>query len=194
MGQPARLEENFVTDLKSYTKIVLGGSRSCCSPCQKSPPIDPLEDELTRNLGLVGGPHWGSISPASSRNPTPGPNLVLALISAPVFALPPTPVPTNELFKQFMKAYLESNQGPRQPLVEYKQHFKAKIPEVYYCKSHMDCYHFCQQCKDYFKIVGATGTNRTPFTTSFLCGNISMHWAQFKRRNRGEELTSITWT
>ena len=43
-----------------------------------------------------------------------------------------------------MKAHLESNQGPKQLPEERKQTFKAKIPEVYYGKSHMDCYHFCQ--------------------------------------------------
>ena len=58
----------------------------------------------------------------------------------------------------------------------------------------MDCYHFCQQYKDYFETVGATGFNQTPFAVSFLCGNISMRWAQFKRHNRVEELTPITWT
>ena len=58
----------------------------------------------------------------------------------------------------------------------------------------MDCYHFCQQCEDHFETVGAIGFNRTLFAASFLRGNISVRWAQFKRRNRGEELTPITWT
>ena len=43
-----------------------------------------------------------------------------------------------------MKAYLESNQGPRQPLVERKQPLKAKVSKVYYGKLHIDCYYFCQ--------------------------------------------------
>ena len=93
-----------------------------------------------------------------------------------------------------MKAYLETNQRPRPPLTERKQTFKAKVPEVYYGKSYIDCYHFCQQCKDHFETVEATGANRTPFATSFLRKNISIYWAQFKRSNRGEELTLITWT
>ena len=53
------------------------------------------------------------------------------------------PPSTNELFKQFMKAYLESNQGPSQPLEERKRPLKTKVPDVYYGKLHMDCYHFC---------------------------------------------------
>ena len=140
------------------------------SPRRNPPPTDPVEDELARDPGPDGGPHSGSTSPAPSRNPTPGPVQVPALIPAPA----PAPVSTDELFKKFMKAYLESNQGPKPPPAERERPLKAKVPEVYYGKSHMDCYHFCQQCEDYFETAGATGTNRTPFAASFLRGNISV--------------------
>ena len=70
-----------------------------------------VEDELARDLGPVGGLHSGNTSPAPSRNPTPGPKLVSALIPAPVPA--PAPLFSDELFRQFMRAYLKSNQGPR---------------------------------------------------------------------------------
>ena len=93
-----------------------------------------------------------------------------------------------------MGAYLESNQGPKQPPTEREQSFKAKILEVYYGKSHMDCYHFCQQCKDHFETAGATKTKRTLFAAFFLCGSISVRWTQYKRRHQGKELTPITWT
>ena len=55
----------------------------------------------------------------------------------------------------------------------------------------MDCYHFYQQCKDYFETSGATGINRTPFAASFLHGTISLRWAQHKRRH--QSATLITW-
>ena len=93
-----------------------------------------------------------------------------------------------------MRAYLESNQGRSWPLAECKLFFKAKVPDVYYKKSHMDCYHFCQQCKDHFMTAGAIGTNRTLFAAFFLCGNINMRWTKYKRYHQGEELTPITWT
>ena len=57
----------------------------------------------------------------------------------------------------------------------------------------MDCYPFRQQCEDHFESSRATGTNRTPFAASFLRGNISVRWTQFKRR-RGGEVALITWT
>ena len=91
MGQPARLEENFVTDLKSSIEMAPGGSRPRRSPRRNLPSFDPVEDELAREPGLVGGPHSCSTCPVLSRNPTPGPKLVPALNSAPI----PAPVPAS---------------------------------------------------------------------------------------------------
>ena len=167
-----------------------GGSLLCCSPRQNLPPPDSLDDELARDPDWVGGPYLGSTSLAPSRKPTPGPELVSALIPALVPA--PTPLSSDELFKQFIKAYLESSQGPGQPPAERKRFLKAKVSEENYGKSHMDCYHFCQQCKDHFETTGATGTNRIPFAAFFLCGSISICWTQYKHCHRGEELTPIT--
>ena len=65
---------------------------------------------------------------------------------------------------------------------------------MYYGKLHIDCYHFCQQFKDYFETAGAIGTNRTFFAVFFLYGNISLRWMQYKRCHQNKELTSITWT
>ena len=157
MGQPARLKEDLLTDvIKSFTKMGLGGSRPHCSPRQNPPPIDLVEDELARDSGLVGGLILGSSSPTPSRNPTSGPELIPALISAPVPAPTPALVASNKSFKKFIKAYFETNQGLRQP--ECKWTIQAKVPEEYYGKSHMNCYHFCQQCKDHFETVGLPGS------------------------------------
>ena len=120
--------------------MALGGSRLCCSSHQNLL-IDFVEDELAKDPGSVGGPHLGSASLVPSCNPIPGPKLVLALISAPVPA--PTLPSFDKLFKQFMKAYLELNQGPRQPPTEGEWPLKAKVSEVYYDKLYIDCYHFC---------------------------------------------------
>ena len=102
-----------------------------------------MEDELARDLGPVEGFYSDNISLVPFHDATPGPALVSALIPA----LVPTPATTllffNELFKQFMKAYLELNQRFRQPLAEREQFFKAKVPDIYYKKWHIDCYHFC---------------------------------------------------
>ena len=150
-----------------------GGSRSYRSPRQNLPLLNSVEDELARDPGAVGDPHLGNTSLAPSCNPISGPELVPTLI----LALFPTPAPpsSNKLFKQFMRIYLELDQGPGQPSAEREQSFKAKVPEVYYGKLHMNWYHFCQQCKDHFETTGTNGTYRTPFATFFLCKNISVH-------------------
>ena len=74
-------------------------------------PIDPVEDELVRDPGIAENSYSSSTSLAPSCNPTPGPALVPVLISAPVFALSLALPFSDELFKQFIKGYLES-QGP----------------------------------------------------------------------------------
>ena len=91
-----------------------------------------------------------------------------------------------------MRAYLESNQRSRQTPAAHERFLQAKVPEVYFDKSHMDSYHFRQQYKDHFKTAGAIRTNRTPFAAFFFRGNISVCWTQYKQRHRGEELTPIT--
>ena len=141
MSQPACLDEDLLMDpIKSFIEIAPRSFRPHCSPHWNLFSIDFVEDELARDSGSVGGLHSGSTFFAPSCNLTPDHALISALISA----LTPAPVPINKLFKHFMKAYLESNQGPRQPLAERKQIFKAKVPVVYYGKLHMDCYYFCQ--------------------------------------------------
>ena len=96
--------------------MALGGSRLCRSPRRNLPPIDAVEDELARDPDSVGGPHSGSTFSAPSRNLTPGLELVPALISAPISA--PAPNSSDELFKHFMRAYLELSQGPSWPPAE----------------------------------------------------------------------------
>ena len=44
---------------------------------------------------------------------------------------------------------------------------KARVLDVYRDKSHMKCYNFCSQFKDYFATTGATSQNRVLFTTIF---------------------------
>ena len=50
-----------------------------------------------------------SAGPALSRKPTPA----LAPLPAPIPTSILAPATTNELFKKFLKAYLETNQGSR---------------------------------------------------------------------------------
>ena len=93
-----------------------------------------MKDELAKNQVPFQKSNFGSTFPrlALFCNPT--------LVPVPTLA----PLSSDKLFKKFMKAYLDFNQGPSQTLAERKQPLKAKVPDVYYGKLHMDYYHFCQ--------------------------------------------------
>lgn len=92
-----------------------------------------------------------------------------------------------------MRAYLKFNQRLSQPLAERKRLVKAKVLDVYHSRSYMECYHFCQQCKDYFETVEAIGANQFLYAALFLYGNISVRQTQFKRCHQGKDVASITW-
>ena len=38
-----------------------------------------------------------------------------------------------------------------------KRLLKTRVLDMYYDKSHIECYNFCQQCEDHFAIAEATG-------------------------------------
>ena len=93
--------------------MAFGGSRLCCFPCWNLSPINFIKDELARDPGPANNFYLDSFSLAPSCNPTPDLILVPALIPALVPALAPILPSSNELFRQFMKVYLETNQRPK---------------------------------------------------------------------------------
>ena len=114
---------------------------------------------------------------------TPTPSTASAPSQVPASAPAPalyTQKDLQRIMKLCMDLFLQGNcqEGPREGQL------KAQFPDLYYGKSYMECYHFCQQCKDHFDTAGATGSNRTPFAAFFLCGRISFRWHQHKRRGQ----------
>ena len=93
----------------------------------------------------------------------------------------------QKILRIVLKARAPSSDGPREkPL-------KARLPDVYCSKSHMECYNFCQQCKDHFATAKAKGSNRILFAASFLYDCINFHWQQYKRKHKAESTVLITW-
>ena len=124
-------------------------------------------------------------APARRSNAGSDDALTKALIP-PEAPIPPlVPLTFKDLFTKFMKVFMETTQArDREQLEPWERSFKARTPETYFGKSHIDCYHFCQQFEDYFGTSGATGINRTLFAAIFLHGSISLRWAQYKRRHK----------
>ena len=69
---------------------------------------------------------------------------------------------------------------------------KAYSPNVYYVKSHIDCYNFCQQCKNYFATARATRPNRIFFAAFFHQDRISFRWQQYKQKQDGNSSVPVT--
>ena len=175
MGQPAHLEE-------SRSDLHCNGFRVSCS-------TEPLRQPSSRSHWkqdeLVGQDPVREFNAGSDEAPTEAPTSPEALTPPLVLSF------IKDLFTKFMKVFMETTQAQAQAEPQ-KQPLKARSPETYSGKSHMDCYHFCQQCEDHFETSGATGMNCIPFAASFLRGTISLRWAQHKRHH--QSTTSITWS
>ena len=88
---------------------------------------------------------------------------------------------------------METTQAQAQAIAEpWEPSLKARTPETYSAKSHIDCYYFCQQCENYFETSDATGMNCIPFAATFFRGPISFRWAQHKQCHK--QATPITWS
>ena len=153
---------------------------TCCSSCQNPPP--PGKDKLT-DAALTEGS--GIFIPilVVLRAPTPAP-----IISSTI-----TLFSNNKLFKQFMKAYLES-QVPGQTKLDpepCKQPFKAWFPDLYYGNLYMDCDQFCQQFENHFITAKAKEPNRIPFAALFMYGSVTQQWLQHKQCC--ENAVPMTW-
>ena len=113
-------------------------------------------------------------------------------LTPPEASIPPFIPPTKDFFTKFMKVLMEMMQAHAQALAEpWECLLKARTPETYSGKSHIDCYHFCQQCEDYFETLGATEMNHTLFAATFLRGTVSFRYTQHKRYHKSA--TPITW-
>ena len=74
----------------------------------------------------------------------------------PIFSEAPTLLfvllPAKDLFTKFMKVFMATMQAQtwNQELLEPRERpLKARTPETYSGKFHIDYYYFCQQYKDY---------------------------------------------
>ena len=150
-SQPIHLEEQKLSSPESTYSIQITGSHT------------------RRNTGKAPTNDSGTSvpTPAVSCAPTP--------TSTPTF-VPGSPGRyTNEDLQRATKLALKSfvkgqEYGQLQTsFTPCKQPLKTRFPNLYYGNSHLDCYCFCQQCKDYFKTAGANRPNWVSFATSFLC-------------------------
>ena len=109
-------------------------------------------------------------------------------VVTPVSALASTPVLkyTEEDLQKIEKYYMDlfirekvQEQAPQ----DGELVIEVRFPDLYFGKSHMECFEFCRQCEHHFDLAGVTGLNRTTVAASFLRGRINFRWQQHKRRH-----------
>ncbi len=74
----------------------------------------------------------------------------------------------------------------------FEDKLKAKTPNVYRGRSHMESYNFCQWCVDHFATCGVTEPNRIPFAAFFLWDQINFRWQQHKQKLEGESSVPLS--
>ena len=98
---------------------------------------------------------------------------------------------TEEDLQKILRTVLEAQAPPFDG--PHKKLLKTRLPDVYFSKSHIECYNFCQQYENYFITAGAKGPNRIPFATFFLHNYINFCWHQYKRKHKAECSVPIIW-
>ena len=140
-----------------------------CS-CQEHPSIAPSVVPSTAFLDF--SPTFKSGNKLSNQSARPletKPPIANALTTA-------TSVSTysEDDLQRIFKAVLEAQAPAPSPVSALviseisQKKLKTRFPDVNCGKSHINCYNFCQQCKDYFAIVGATGLTRILFALFFF--------------------------
>ena len=177
----------------------MGRSPARRSPCRNPPPTG--KDEPA-GLALTEGNDTYTLALAMSHATTPAPAPPLAPLLAPA------PVDANatvryseadlqRIFRTVLEVRPLAPAPAPQPLVfpdgPRERPLKARFPELYRGKTHMECYNFIQQCEDHFATAGAKGPNRVPFAAIFLREQALFHWQQHKAKNAGETDVPLTW-
>ena len=167
------------------------------SPCQN--PHDG-KDELAGRTPTKGSDRRTS-APAASRASTPAVAPVVALLVASGSANSSVVRYLEDDLQRILRTVLDSRPLAPVPAPAAALHYegprerplKAWFPDIYWGKTHLECYNFFQQCKDHFAIAGATGSNRVPFAATFLKHTALFRWQQHQRKVENQTNTSISW-
>ena len=137
-------------------------------------PFPTGKDELA-GAALTKGSGTPTSIPVVSCAPIPA----LTAAFAPLLASATADLAARYLAKdlqKILKTILEARALAPQPEGFRKRPLKARAPDLYCGKTHMECYNFCRRCEDYFAIADATRLNCIPFATTFLKDQALFRW------------------
>ena len=168
-----------------------------CSPCQN--PHDG-KDKLAGGTPIEGNDHRTPV-PVPSRAPTPAVASVVAPLVASDSADSSVVKYSEDDLQQILKTFLDSRPLASVPAPAAALHYedprerplKARFPDIYQGKTHLECYNFFKQCKDHFATAGATGSNQVPFAATFLKDTVFFCWHQHQRKVEDQTNVFISW-
>ena len=187
LASPFR-KKKLATFKSSHLASLIVQSSAHCSPCQN---FHNGKDELADGIPTESSNRC-TPTPAATRAPTPA----LAPVVAPLVVSGSANFSVIEYLKddlqRIFKTVLDFEslapvptpivaaapyyEGPRERLL------KAWFLDIYWDKTHLECYNFFQQCKDYFATASATGSNRVLFAAIFLKDTALFCWQQHKHK------------
>ena len=142
------------------------------SPCRN---LLPTGKDKPAGPAPIEGSNTYTTTPAVSRAPTHAPPVAFASVPA----LAPTTInlmvryseaDLQQIFRTVLKT--RRHASAPQPLVFSdglcKRPWKARFPELYCGKTHIEYYNFIQQCENHFATARAKRPNRMPFAATFL--------------------------
>ena len=97
----------------------------------------------------------------------------------------------EENLQRILRTVLEAQAPPSDR--PRKKPLKAKLLDMNCGKFYIECYNFCQQCKDHFATAGAKGPNRIFFAAFFLRDRVNFRWQQYKWKHKAESSVFIIW-
>ena len=174
--------------------IAIAGSRAWWNPCWN--PLPAGKDKLagaapgapTNENGTLS--HTPAVLPIPA--PAPAPPLALTKLVAK-YTDANLQLATKLALELFVQGQQKGQSQIAPPALELQEKpFKAWFADLYYGNLHMNCYWFCQQCKDHFEIARAKRPNRIPFAASFLHGSVIQQW--LKRTQYYNGAAPITWS
>ena len=136
------------------------------------------------------GSNRHTLAPTATRAPTPVAALVIALLAASGFADSSVVRYLEDDLQRILRIVLDSRPLAPVPAPAAALHYegprerplKAWFPDIYWGKTHLECYNFFQKCEDHFATAGATGSNQVPFAATFLKDTALFRWQEYQRK------------
>ena len=164
------------------------------TPARRNPRRNPPPTGEEEPAGPAPTEDSDTYTPALAEScvPTPAPTPAAAVALAPA-AIDSVAKYLAENLQGILKTILKARAPASQQDSYSEKPLKARAPDIYRGKTHMECYNFCRECEVHFATAGATGLNRAPFAATFLKDQALFRWQQYQHKLADKTDVPITW-